>query len=463
MQRSHRWHRFPRRGRTVLAVAVLVLAAAGLAGPPGADAAPSSRHFSPQVVHTGSGPTGYEVTFRFKDPAATSVKLEGEWYFTNPYELPALTSGPDSNVQTTGTLPSQWRPGDIPISYPNSSFGQWPVVEMTKGHHGIWTYTTPLPSGVFNYAFYVDCAPTDSGCNPVPDPDNPPWNQDGGTVVGSAQSYSQVDVPSDPRFGTVDLSWQLPNPTHGTLTDVTFPSSTSVPPDGHDFLAVYTPPGYDPQRSTPYPTVYMFTGGDNEMDWSTQGDLGNILDNLIDAGEIAPMVVVMPNTLGETTDYDGFPAFDANLVNSIVPYVESRYNVSTSASQRAAAGQGFGGSITESLLFNYTNEFGYYGIMSPGSLANFTTPDPPSVGADQVAAMRKASIFVGGGWQEPSVTPTGTTGGGHYYHAEAVRTFVELGLPVTPDFVNGGHSWYTWRLTVKDFLTRVAFFPPVAG
>jgi enterochelin esterase-like enzyme len=37
------------------------------------------------------------------------------------------------------------------------------------------------------------------------------------------------------------------------------------------------------------------------------------------------------------------------------------------------------------------------------------------------------------------------------------------GVPVLPDFVTSGHDWYSWRINVKDFLTRVAFFPPMAG
>ena len=59
---------------------------------------------------------------------------------------------------------------------------------------------------------------------------------------------------------------------------------------------VYTPPNYDPARAKPYPTFYLsHGGGGNEMGWSIQGDAANILDNLIDSGQIQPIVVVMPN------------------------------------------------------------------------------------------------------------------------------------------------------------------------
>jgi enterochelin esterase-like enzyme len=47
--------------------------------------------------------------------------------------------------------------------------------------------------------------------------------------------------------------------------------------------------------------------------------------------------------------------------------------------------------------------------------------------------------------------------------ARSVSGLVNAGVPVTPDFVNGGHEWSVWRILLKDFLTRVAFFPPVSG
>jgi len=33
---------------------------------------------SPEVTHTGTGPTGYTVTFRISDPTATRMRIRGE-------------------------------------------------------------------------------------------------------------------------------------------------------------------------------------------------------------------------------------------------------------------------------------------------------------------------------------------------------------------------------------------------
>jgi hypothetical protein len=46
----------------------------------------------------------------------------------------------------------------------------------------------------------------------------------------------------------------------------------------------------------PPPTLYLSHGsGGNEVDWSTQGAAGSILDNLIAARQIQLMVIVMTN------------------------------------------------------------------------------------------------------------------------------------------------------------------------
>ena len=391
------------------------------------------------------------MTFRYYAPTAKSVQIKGEWYFANPFQLSALAGSSTSTVATPGLLPSQWKPGDIPIGSPNSSAANWPVIAMTENRRtGVWSFTTPLPSGVFNYGFFVDCATADqSGCNEVADPANPAWNVHHGFTTGSAETVSQVYVPSDPRFDTMDSSWLAPAKKHGTLADVTYASARSVTPAGKNYLAVYTPPGYDPRRGAAYPTVYLNSGGSNEIDWSTQGDVGSILDNLIDTGEIQPMVVVMPNTQGFPSDAQA--SFDANLLDTVIPYVQAHYDVSHSASERAVGGLGYGASISNSLLAQDTQQFGYYGIMSPGLNADYRFPT--TLTTAQVAAMKKVSIMVGGGLQDPS----------HYYHASQVAELVDAGVAVTPDFVMGGHNWYAWRQGVRDFLTRVAFFPPVAG
>ncbi len=85
--------------------------------------------------------------------------------------------------------------------------------------------------------------------------------------------------------------------------------------------------------------------------------------------------------------------------------------------------------------------------------------------AKQIAALKKATIMVGAGWQD-IIFADGYTVGGVQYHtgpAKEVRILANAKIPVATDFVNGGHEWWVWRLLLKDVLTRVAFWPSPAA
>jgi enterochelin esterase-like enzyme len=414
---------------------------------------------APEVVHTGTAPTGYSVTFRYANPQAKKVQVKGEWLFARPSELPLLAGTPDHPViEGQGIMPAEWKPGDFPLQRPNSTGPNFLVTEMTKGKDGVWTYTTPLPSGVFTYSYIVDCDnPTGARCPQIADPSNLPWTEKSGVTESSVARNSQVFVPSDPKFGTVDYSWQAPAKVQGKLTHETYPSPGHVTPKDKNYIVVYTPPGYDPARTNPYPTFYLsHGGGENELGWSTQGVVNNILDNLINTGQIQPIVVVMPNGGGFANSTFN-EAYDRDMIDSLIPYVEKQYHVSTSDRDRAFSGLSMGGMLTNSFLINHPEVFQYYGMMSAG-----LPPQNSELTPAQIAALKGKSIWVGGGWQDvihavgfsPNGTPT------HLGPAREVSTLAKAGIPVTTNFVYGGHEWYVWRILVKDFLTRFAFLPP---
>jgi enterochelin esterase-like enzyme len=414
------------------------------------------------VQHTGKAPTGYTVTFRYKDPGATIVRIEGEWSFSSP-ELATIQG-------SEGRLASQWEPGDIAINpdAPQEILAglksTWPVANMTRDRvTGVWSYTTPLPSGVYSYSFVVNCTHSEltlsqranpsvpatyTGCPEIADPSNPPWNEHKGVTHGSVVTYSQIYVPSDPAFHTVNYSWEAPAATRGALTDITYAGSGGPPNlPGKNYLAVYTPPGYDRHRSTPYPTLYLSHGYDNnEIDWTTGGDAASILDNLIDENKIEPMIVVMPNAYWEAPP-DPVPGeadtFDDNLVHAVVPYIQLHYNVSPSPSQRAFAGLSFGGFVAGTLLVDDANEFGYVGVFSPAPF------ELSALSPAQVAVVKQVRVMVGGG----------TDDGAYPWAADDITALQDAGDRVSTDFVNGGHDWFVWRVLLHDFLTQVAFKP----
>src|SRR5262249_4797926 len=161
---------------------------------------------------------------------------------------------------------------------------------------------------------------------------------------------------------------------------------------------------------------------------------------LIDTGQIQPMLVVMPNNNGYPASAND-AAFDADLTGNVIPYVQSHYDVSTSAAERAFSGLSAGGLVTNSLMLGGDSaEFGYYSVMGAGIACPTSGCTSVTLTQAQAAALKQAGVFVGGGWQDP-VHAAGYNGNDTGTIQE-VSSLVSAGVPVTPDFVNGGHEWY---------------------
>src|SRR5205823_12583181 len=120
--------------------------------------------------------------------------------------------------------------------------------------------------------------------------------------------------------------------------------------DKHDFassilkdrrqIAVYTPPGYDRQRN-PYGLVLMFDG----EDYLDQVHTPVILDNLVSEQKIPPLVTVF---VGNSSSYGRDqltpnPTFVEFLSKELLPWVHSKYNVSSNPDEIIVGGASRGG------------------------------------------------------------------------------------------------------------------------
>jgi enterochelin esterase-like enzyme len=146
------------------------------------------------------------------------------------------------------------------------------------------------------------------------------------------------------------------------------PYTTILGDDGH-YLGIYLPPGYHGSRAEPYKVMYLAHGilGD-ETDFLVPGNVPNILDHMIARGEIEPTVVV---TMGnhftgdslEFSSYDRTNAAD-NLVQTILPLIESNYHVSHSREGRSYCGFSYGGMTGGFVIRAYPTIFRFYGFFS---------------------------------------------------------------------------------------------------
>lgn len=136
---------------------------------------------------------------------------------------------------------------------------------------------------------------------------------------------------------------------------------------------VYLPPGYSQGRK--YPVLYLLHGiGDDERGWVSIGSADVILDNLAADGKIVPMIVVMPNGRAsaspppanpfEGNPMQAFAAFEGDLLNDLIPYIESHYSVQADAAHRALAGLSMGGGQALNFGLKHPDTFAWVGGFS---------------------------------------------------------------------------------------------------
>jgi enterochelin esterase-like enzyme len=225
--------------------------------------------------------------------------------------------------------------------------------KLVKGDDGFWTATTagPMDEGFHYYNVKIDGGK---------------FNDPGAlNFYGSIRWESGIEIPAhDQDF------YALKDVPHGHVQQILFPSK-STQTSRRAF--VYTPPGYDKDRSTRYPVLYLQHGwGEDETAWSNQGRANLIMDNLIAAGKIKPFIIVM--TYGMTNDvkfgrireFDITP-FQTVLVDELVPYVDATFRTKADQPHRAMGGLSMGGMETRMITMNKPDVFSHYALLSGGT------------------------------------------------------------------------------------------------
>lgn len=129
---------------------------------------------------------------------------------------------------------------------------------------------------------------------------------------------------------------------------------------------VYLPPRYDRDSTRRYPTLYLLHGsGGSDQQWIDLG-VATTSDELIRAGQIAPLVIVMPE--GEQSYWvdhaNGGPKWGAYVAMDLVREVEGSYRVMNGQSHRAIGGISMGAHGALQLALNYPGVFGTVGSHS---------------------------------------------------------------------------------------------------
>src|SRR5665213_1072725 len=262
-------------------------------------------------------------------------------------------------------------------------------------------------------------------------------------------AYSQTIV-KQARAGFDEFR---PGIRHGVIDTISYNSKTV----GNMRRAlIYLPPGYSPSKK--YPVLYLLHGiGGDEKEWYKGGSPQVILDDLYAEGKIVPMIVVLPNGRAMKDDratgnimapdkVAAFATFEKDLLNDLIPFIESKYSVYTDKDHRAIAGLSMGGGQSLNFGFGNLDVFSWVGSFS--AAPNTKTPEALVPDADAVKNKLKL-IWISCGSSDGLITFSKRT---HDY-------LVEKNIPHIYYIEPGVHNFKVWKNGLYMFSQLI--FKPV--
>lgn len=321
----------------------------------------------------------------------------------------------------------------IPMGFPPGSPAG---LTMSRDATGLWSVTTAVPvaADTYRFNFQVDGAR-------VPNPMGTTWSEE---RMGINSTFETMG----PEGAFQTYRKEVP---HGTVSEIEYWSASI----GDKRRAhVYTPPGYM-NGTAKYPVLYLVHGaGDSDDSWTSVGRAHYILDNLIAAGKVKPMIVIMP--FGHTPDRPGTDMLNNNdfgndLLKDLMPHVEKSFRTINTPDARAMAGLSMGGAHTIRNGLTHPELFRYIGIFSMGLGVG---QDAPKQVADYEAA-------------NDAALKRGAKAFKLVYYAMGKEDFLYATVAPTRGILNkygiahvynetpGGHTWINWRRYLADFAPRL--------
>ena len=234
---------------------------------------------------------------------------------------------------------------------------------------------------------------------------------------------------------------------HGNIETVEYDSKTV---GTRRKALIYTPPNY--QTNTAYPVLYLLHGiGGDEEEWRRGANPQAILDNLIADKKAVPMIVVMPNGRAQPNDRaegnvmataPAFARFEQDLIDDLIPFVESKYAVKRDREHRALAGLSMGGGQSLNFGLAHLDRFAWIGGFSSApntKLPEELVPDPAK------AAEKLKLLWISCGDRDNLI-----------YISQRTHAYLkDKNVPHIWHVDSGGHDFTVWRNDLYLFAQRI--------
>jgi enterochelin esterase-like enzyme len=216
----------------------------------------------------------------------------------------------------------------------------------------------------------------------------------------------------------------------------------------------YAPPGYSAECGKPCGLLLLLDGFEYLHYVSTP----TILDNLLAAGRIPPLVTVMFDSPSAVRAELGCsPAFADFLVSELLPWVHQHYYVTNDPRQTIIGGASLGGVAAAYVGLRYSEHFGNVLAQSGAFWWIVSGDDEPEWLARQFAVqpVRPLRFFLSVGLRENR--PTANDGPNLLTASRHLRTVLRM-KDYAVDYTEymGGHDWICWRAMLPTGLLALS-------
>ncbi|MFH0859821.1 MAG: alpha/beta hydrolase-fold protein [Candidatus Altiarchaeota archaeon] len=172
--------------------------------------------------------------------------------------------------------------------------------------------------------------------------------------VGGFGANSELRMPGYPQHPETEKSEGVPR---GRVTRHVFECDAVVNGKvtrAKRDVSIYLPPGYEKERE--HEVIYFNDGSD----YLRLGRAADILDYMIDRGDIEPVVAVYVDPIDREADYmsDGRDIYLKFLTDELMPWVKGEHNVRTDADGTTLVGASAGGNLTAYAVYAHPEKFG---------------------------------------------------------------------------------------------------------
>lgn len=251
-----------------------------------------------------------------------------------------------------------------------------------------------------------------------------------------------------PAFPEPPEGWDVPREgvEHGTLEMIEYDSKTV---GTRRKMLVYTRPGYHKEQK--YPVLYLLHGiGGDETEWQRFAQPDVLFDNLIADHKAVPMIVVMPNGRVQKVDRaqgdvmaaaPSFAVFERDLLDDVIPAIESLYSVHQDKEHRALAGLSMVGGQSLNFGLSHLDTFAWIGGFSSAP----NTKKPADLVPDPAAAQKLKLLWLSCGNKDRLI---GISQSMHAY-------LKEKNVPHVWHVTNHGHNPAQWKQDLYYFVQKL--------